>query len=190
MGKSSGPTKEQNKITEEQLGISEQANARANQIFQLSEPGFQQAENYYQKLASGDQQQIFSAIAPAVGQINTASQGAAKNIAQNMPRGGVEQLAQANLQQQRAGQVGNLATQAYTSSFPALASLSQGGIGLAANEVANAIGAGQVGSQSNQAVMQAQSQGKGSTLGFAGSLAGAGGEKGAASKLATAPLAF
>lgn len=142
----------------------------------MSLPGLQQSENYYSQLASGNPQQIFAATAPAVGQINTATQGAAKNIAENSPRGGVEQMAQANLQQQRAGQVGNLATQAYTSSFPALASLSQGGLGLAANEVSNAISAGSSASSSNQAVMQQQTAEKGSTLGFLGSLAGMGGD--------------
>jgi hypothetical protein len=179
-----GGTGEQKKITNTVLGELGQSQANANQLFQESNPGFMQAENYYQQLASGNPQQIFSAIAPAVGQINTASQGAAQQIAQNLPRGGVEQMAQANLQQQRAGQVGNLATQAYTSAFPALGALSQGGLGLSANQMSNAIGAGSVASGSNQAVMQANAAGKGSTMGFAGSLAGAGGEKGAAMMLA------
>lgn len=176
MGKGGGATNTQNQITQEQLGIDQQQQNNSNQLFNMSLPGLQQSENYYSQLASGNPQQIFSAIAPAVGQINTASQGAAKNIAENSPRGGVEQMAQANLQQQRAGQVGNLATQAYTSSFPALASLSQGGLGLAANEVSNAISAGSSASSSNQAVMQQQTAAKGQTLGFLGSLAGMGGD--------------
>lgn len=183
MGKGGG-TNQQNQITQQQLGIEQQQQGISNQLFKESNPGFMQAENYYSQLASGNPNQIFSAIAPAVGQINTASQGASQQIAQNLPRGGVEQMAQANLQQQRAGQVGNLATQAYTSSFPALGALSQGGMGLAANDIANAISAGSVASGSNQAVMQANAAGKGSTLGFAGSLAGAGGQKGAAALLA------
>lgn len=188
MGKG-GATNTQNQITQQQLGLEQQQQAQSNQMFQTAFPGFQTAENYYTQLASGNPQQIFAATAPAVGQINTATQGASQQIAQNLPRGGVEQMAQANLQQQRAGQVGNLATQAYTSSFPALASLSQGGLGLAANDISNAISAGSVASGSNQAVMQQQTAGKGASLGFLGSLAGAGGELGAASKLAPAAAA-
>jgi len=186
MGKGGSATNQQNAITQSELGLLNQSQAQSNQLFQTAFPGFNDAENYYQQLASGNPQQIFAATAPAVGQINSATQGASQQIAQNMPRGGVEQLAQANLQQQRAGQVGNLATQAYTSSFPALASLSQGGLGLAANDIANAISGGSVASGSNQAVLQSQTQGKGSTMGFLGSLAGAGGELGAASKLGPA----
>jgi hypothetical protein len=186
MGKGGSAQTTQNSITQEQLGINQQQQAQSNQVFQASFPGFQTAESYYQSLASGNPQQIFAATAPAVGQINTATQGASQQIAQNLPRGGVEQMAQANLQQQRAGQVGNLATQAYTSSFPALASLSQGGMGLAANDIANAISAGSSASTSNQAVMTAQQQGKGSTMGFLGSLAGAAGQVGGDALLATA----
>lgn len=168
----------QNNITQAEQGLLSQAQSQSNQLFQTSFPGFGTAEKYYQSLASGNPQQISSAIAPAVGQINTATQGASQNIALNTPRGGVEQMAQANLQSQRAGQIGNLATQAYTGSFPALASLSQGGLGLAGGATGNAISAGSAASSSNQALMQAQQEGKGSALGFAGSLAGVGGELG------------
>jgi hypothetical protein len=175
MGKGGGATNTQNSITKSEEGLLNTANQQSQQLFGTSFPGFQTAENYYQQLASGNQQQIFNAIAPAVGQINTASQGAAANIAANMPRGGAEQLAEANVQAQRAGQIGNLATSAYTGSFPALAQLSEGGLGLANNTASNAISAGSAASQSNQAVMQANSAAKGAELGFAGSLASAGG---------------
>ena len=162
-------------MTQAQIATQQQAQQQGSQLFQASFPGFQTAESYYQQLASGNPQQISAAVGPAVGQINAASQSAVQNIQQNMPRGGAEQLAVANVEQQRAGQIGNLSTQAYTSSFPALASLSQGGIGLSANQIANAISAGSAGSQSNAQLMNAQVQGKGNTLGFLGSLAGGAG---------------
>jgi len=176
MGGPSGSSQQtQNEITQQQLAIEQQQQANSNTLFNLSLPGFTQSENYYSQLASGNQGQIFSAIAPAVGQINTASQGAVQQIQQNMPRGGAEQLAVSNVEQQRAGQIGNLATQSYTSAFPALASMASGGLGLSANEIASAISAGSSASQSNAALMQQQTAGKGSTLGFFGSLAGAAG---------------
>lgn len=174
-GPSSGTQQTQNQLTQAQIASQQQASAQSAQTYATAQPGFQQAENYYQSLASGNPQQIASAVGPATSQINAASQGAVQQIQQNMPRGGAEQMAVANVEQQRAGQIGNLGTQAYTSAFPALASLSQGGLGLSTNQLATAISAGAAGSQSNAQLMQAQSAGKGSTLGFLGSLAGAGG---------------
>jgi len=175
-GPSQSNQQTQNQLTQQDIAISQQQQAQSNTLFNESQPGFQTAENYYTKLASGNPQAIFQSIAPAVGQIDTASQGAVQNIQQNMPRGGAEQLAVANVQQQRAGQVGNLGTQAYTGAFPALASLSQGGLGISGNEIAGAISASSAGSTSNQAEMQVQAQGKASTMGLLGGLAGAGGE--------------
>jgi|ERR1700683_3864532 len=186
MGKGGGAQQTQGNITQAEMGLLNTASGQSQQLFNTSFPGLQTAENYYNQLASGNQQQIFNAIAPAVGQINTASQGAAQNIAQNMPRGGAEQLAQAQNQNQRAGQIGNLATSAYTGSFPALASLSQGGLGLANNTASNAISAGSSAGQSNAALMQAQAEGKGAEMGFGGSLASAGGQLGSAAKFAAA----
>jgi hypothetical protein len=174
-GPSASTTATQNQLTQSDIAIQQQQAAESSQLFDLSLPGVTQAEKYYSSIASGNPQAISSAIGPAVGQINTASQSAKQNIAQNTPRGGVEQLAEANVDAQRAGQIGNLGTQAYTSAFPALASIGQGGLGASANEIASAISAGSAGSQSNAGLMQAQAQGKASTMGFFGSLAGAAG---------------
>jgi hypothetical protein len=174
-GPSSSTENTQNQITQQQLSLEQQQQQQSNQLFNLSYPGLQTASQYYTNLASGAPQAIATATAPAVGQINAASQSAVQQIQQNMPRGGAEQLAVSNVEQQRAGQIGNLATQSYTGAFPALASLSQGGMGLSINEIANAISAGSVASGSNANLMNAQAQGKASTMGFFGSLAGAAG---------------
>jgi hypothetical protein len=176
VGKGSSAQNQQNQITQDILPIMQQEAGQSATLFGESNPGFQTAENYYQQLASGNQKQIFNAIAPAVGQINTASQGAAQNIAQNMPRGGAEQLAQAQNQNQRAGQIGSLATSAYTGSFPALAQLSGTGIGLSTNAASTAVSAGSAASSSNQALMQDMAANKGATMAFAGNVAGAGGQ--------------
>jgi hypothetical protein len=186
MGKGGGAQNTQSQLVQSQENLMNTAASESQELFSLGLPGLQTAESYYNQLASGNQKQIFNAIAPAVGQINTASQSAATNIANTLPRGGVEQMAQANLQQQRAGQIGNLATQAYTGSFPALASLSEGTLGLSNNSTSNAVSASSAAGQSNAALMQAQAAGKGSTLGFAGSLASAGGQLGSAAKDAAA----
>ncbi len=176
----------QNQLTQAQIATQQQQQQQSNQLFGTSFPGFKQAESYYQALASGDPSKTAAAIGPAVGNINTQSQSAVKQIRDNMPRGGAEQVAEGNVEQQRAGQIGNLTTQAYTGAFPALGALSQGGIGLASNEISNAIQAGAAGSQSNAQSASMQTQGKASTMSFLASLVGAGGQIGAAALTPTA----
>jgi hypothetical protein len=183
-GPSGAEQAQSQQLTSAQIANMNASTAQSQQLFGETNPGLTMAESYYQSLASGNQSKIFSAIAPAVSQINSASQGAVQNIRNNTPRGGVEQLAEANVQQQRAGQIGQLATSAYTGAAPALASLSGQGIGLSINEMANATSAGSAASSNLNALMQNQAQGKGTTMGFLGSLAGAGGELGSAAILA------
>jgi hypothetical protein len=180
-GPSASSEQTQSQLTQQQIATSQQANAESAQTYATTAPGLSTAENYYQSLASGNPSAIFQSIAPAVGQVNAASQGAVQQIQQNMPRGGAEQLAVANVEQQRAGQIGNLGTQAYTGSFPALAALSQGGLSLSANELANSISAGSAASSANEGLMQAQSAGKTATMGALGGVAqGAGAAGGGA----------
>jgi hypothetical protein len=165
----------QNQLTQEQIALAQQQEGRANTLFGQTDPGIGIAEKYYQSLASGDPSKMAAAIGPAVGGIQAQSAQAKENIIANLPRGGEQDLALAQADIAKAGQVGNLETQAYTGAFPALASLGGQGVGLSINEVANAIAGFQGASQTNQSVIQAGEQGKASTMGFLGSLAGAAG---------------
>jgi hypothetical protein len=90
-----------------------------------------------------------------------------------MPRGGARDLALEESQISKAGQIGGVEANAYLGSFPALASLAQGGIGLSINEVSQALSAFGGASSSNQSAAQMSGQGKAETLGFLGSLGGA-----------------
>jgi hypothetical protein len=147
------------------------------QTYAATEPGLQTAENYYSLLSSGNPQSIFAAVSPSVNSIIGNTQATKQSILQNDPRGGAQDLALQQADIAKASQVGGLQTQAYTSSFPALANLASTGIGLSVNEMATAL-------QGYQSVMTNESSGKGSTMGFLGSLASAGGEIGAAALLA------
>jgi hypothetical protein len=157
----------------------------AQSLFNMTSPGLQTAENFYSQLASGDPSAIFKQIAPAVEQITAQTQGAKQQIMANTPRGGVQQLAldQAGISQ--AGQVGQLATQAYTSSFPALAQLAGEGIGLSNNQISNVVSAyggassayRGAGAEAGE-IAQQGAEGKATTMGFVGSLVGSGVEAG------------
>lgn len=163
-----------------QTALMTQQTQQGAQLFNLTEPGLGIAENYYKALSSGDPNKIFTAIAPATEQINAQSARAAQQITENTPRGGVQQLALAQNQIQKSGQIGNLATSAYTGSFQDLAALAGQGIGLSVNEISNAIAAASASNQALGNVGQEQAAGKASSMGFLGSLVSAAGEIGAA----------
>jgi hypothetical protein len=181
MGGGTGGTQStQNQIAQGQLAISQQQQDQANKVEGIVEPGLQTAENYYTSLASGDPTKIMAAIGPAVGQIGSQTQQAKNSITATTPRGGAQDLALAEADISKAGQVGNLQTQAYTGAFPALAQLFQGGSSTAISQVANAISAASGAGTTEAQIGQEQSAGKASTMGLLGSLAGAGGQIGAA----------
>ena len=174
-GPSQSQLNTQNQLTQEQIQLAQQQQGQSNQLFQTSFPGFQAAEQYYTSLASGDPQKMMAAVAPSVNAIATQTQAAKNQITETMPRGGAEELALAQADIGKSSQIGNLMSSAYTSAFPALANLAQGGIGLSVNEVANAIASFGGASQANLGAMNTEAQGKASTMGFFGSLAGAAG---------------
>ena len=179
-GPSSKDEQTQRDIAQENINLANSANARSDKLFGLTFPGLSSAENYYQMLASGDPTAIFRAIAPATEQINQQSAAAKERIETEMPRGGEQRLAEENLEISKSSQVGRLATTAYTSSFPALATLAGQGVGLSLNEVSSAISALSGASSATNSVMQADASSKAATMGFLGSVVGGGAEVGAA----------
>jgi hypothetical protein len=173
-GPSQATEKAQQNLANTQQAQSAQATQQSQQLFNTTFPGIQSAENYYKLLSSGDPNSIFKATAPAAENIAAQKQSVLNQINQNMPRGGAKDLAEAQATSQSGSQIGNLFTQAYTSSFPALANLGTSGVGLSVNELANSIsGLGQA-SQTLSSLGGEQSAGKAATLGFLGSLGGAG----------------
>lgn len=163
----------QQNLSNQQIAQSNQAMAQQSQVFNTTFPGVQTAENYYSQLSSGDPNAIFRATAPAAENIAAQKASVEKNIDQNMPRGGARDLAKAQADVTSGSDIGKLFSNAYTSSFPALANLGTSGLGLSVNEMANAIsGLGQAG-QTLSSLGSEQAQGKASTLGFIASLGGA-----------------
>lgn len=146
--------------------------ARSQQLYNLTEPGLKTAENFYTQLSTGDPKAIQTATAPATEQIAKNYEQASKNISTTMPRGGARDLAMQESEISKAGQIGSTEANAYLGSFPALASLAEGGIGLSINEVTQALSAFSGASSSNQALGQMQGAGKAQTLSFLGALGG------------------
>ena len=157
------------------MTLAQQQQAASDKTLGVVSPGLQTAENYYASLATGDPTKIMSAIGPAVSQIGSQTQQAKKQITEGTPRGGAQDLALAEADISKAGQVGNLATQAYTGSFPALAQLFQGGAGISVNEIANAISSASGAGTTTAQVGQEQSSAKASTMGLLGSMSSAAG---------------
>jgi hypothetical protein len=176
MGKPSGPSeatqKQEQQITAGELALAQQQDTRAQQLYNLTEPGLETAVSHYQKLATGDPNTLFKEVAPGAEQISQKFDKAKANLAENAPRGGARDLAMEEADISKAGAVGGLVNQAYSSSFPALANLAGKGIGLSINEVGNAIAA--FGGASNTAANLAQQQeaGKASSMGFLSALGG------------------
>lgn len=152
-------------VQQGELGLAKQEMANSQKTFDSSFPGFQQSENYYQQLASGDPTAISRATAPAVQQIDAQSQATKQRISQDMPRGGEKNLALDENEINKGAQIGQTATQGYLNSFQNLSSLAGQGVGESAQF------SGQAGSQLSTIANQ-QSEGKAAQLGFITSLAG------------------
>lgn len=174
-----GPSKkdkqQQRDISQEELATSKEQRARSAEIYNLTFPYLKTAGDYYSKIASGDSGAIFRAVAPAAEGVIAGTEAVKNQIRSEAPRGGESRLATELADVNKGSQIGNLITKSYLSAFPALASLSSGGLGVSINEIANAISAGGQASQATSQVMQADAAGKSATMGFLGNLAGAAG---------------
>jgi len=122
------------------LPIAKGQEARSTELYNLTLPGLQTAVKHYTGLASGDTNAIFKEIAPAAEMRRQVERGAGAQI-EEMSRGGEQRLAKAMNVSASAGDIGRLATQSYTSAFPALAQLAQGGIGLSMGELSQTLAA-------------------------------------------------
>jgi len=149
-----------------------QQSANSQSLFNLGMPGLQQSEGFYGALASGSPQKISEVIAPATQQITQATQGAKQNIMNNSPAGGEKNLALEQTDVNQGAQVGSLASQGFTSAFPALAQLGGANVNEGISSAGTAISAGSSANQSLSNVVQQNIQQKGATLGAFGGLAG------------------
>lgn len=163
---------------------------------------------HYSDIASGDNAKLESSIAPIIGDVTKQRQNQDQQILANTPRGGVQQLAMQENEQNAAAQIGKAKNEAFNSAFPELEKLAGTEFGISQAQLQNILaaygGAGQAyglagqelgGAESaysgaansltgaakiNQGVLDTQAQQKGAMMGLIGSLVGAGGTIGAA----------
>jgi hypothetical protein len=159
--------------------IAQAQNQNSQTLFNESNPGFTQAENFFGSLATGSPSAIATAISPAVQQINASTNSAKQNIIQNAPAGGQKALALEQADVSQGAQVGQAATGSFLNSFAALGQLAGQGTGESISAAGTGISGlnastsalGQIGNQQLQS-QEIQAQQKGSTLGALGSLGG------------------
>lgn len=146
--------------------------AHGDQLFGASFPGFGQAENFYQNLATGDPTAIARATAPATQQIDLATAGAKQNILNNSPAGGERNLALENADVSRGAQVGGTGSNAFLNSFNALAQLAGQGVGQSISGAGTAISGLGASNQGWSNLYQLGNEQKGAGTGLLGNLAG------------------
>ena len=152
--------------------IAQQQADRSTQLFNESNPGFVQAEQFNQTLASGDPGMIAKAIAPATQQISQSTQGAKQNIMRNSPSGGEKNLALEMADVSQGAEVGKVASGSFLNSFNSLASLAGQGTGESISAAGTGISGYSAANQGLSSLGQQQIQQKGAQLGALTSLAG------------------
>jgi hypothetical protein len=131
--------------------------------------------NFYQGIASGNQNNLMTAAAPEIANITGQSRAAQANIWNTVPAGAGRDFALAQAQQNQAGQTASTLNQTYNQALTGLAQLGTAQQGVGLQEAGAGIG-GISGAQSAYGnIMQTQAQAKSSALGFLGSIFGAAG---------------
>ena len=180
---SSGLQNAENTLTQ----IAGQQAGNAEQLYQLTEPGLVQSENFYSTLASGDPGAIMRAIAPTAQAASEASSGAKSNIMANAPAGGEKNLALEETDVNRAKQIASTASGASIGANNALGQIAGQGIGESISSAGTAVGAESAGASALSSLGGLQLQGqqlqmeqKGQSLGSASMMSGKGAGAGAA----------
>ncbi len=80
-------------------------------LFQTGVRGFSQPADYWEKILSGDQKTMSSAIAPTANVISKNYQQAGESARRNLPRGGYSSILQAELPFRKSAEINNYAMQ-------------------------------------------------------------------------------
>jgi len=170
--KGSSASEAQNALASQMATTAATETAEGTALFNMALPGLEQSEAYYGKLASGDPNALARANAPAVQAITKSTNAAKENIIQNQPRGGERNLALEEADLSKGGQISQLETGSYTSSFGSLAGL--GGQNAGQGLQAQSSGVQGMNAAANQYgnMQEISAQNKAQTMGSASSFAG------------------
>lgn len=108
-------------------------------LFNFGMPQLQRAAGYYGNLLSGSRSAIASTIAPDVAALSDTYRGAARNL-ERAPPGAGRDVAAADLNRQRAGQIGGLAMAVRPNAAAQVAGMGQFGVGQGTSATASAGG--------------------------------------------------
>lgn len=164
----------QNTIAQEQLQTSQQAQALSQQQYQTSQAELAPAEGYYQSLVSGNPQQTMAAAAPQISKITGGYNAAVENINNSVPAGAARDYALSQVPIQQNSQVASTLNSVTQNAYGSLAQLGAGSESAALQFLGGGVSAGNAASSANQVGINAAEQSKSSTLGFLGSIVGAG----------------
>jgi hypothetical protein len=157
----------------EQLGLEQQYASEAQQFLTQGQTLEQPYITQQTQLASGNPTAVNQAAAPGLTQISNQMNQARESIYNNVPAGAGREFALSQLPISAAGQSANYLNSIVNQAPQNLAQLGAGQLGVGLQQEGAGQGAGTLSSSSAGSVAQTQAEGKASTLGFLGSLAGA-----------------
>lgn len=111
-----------------QTSLAQQQQRQGAQQFNFGFPLLQRSASYYGSLLNGNRASVTSTLAPTVSQINQTYSGASRNLDRMAPGAGRDE-ARAELDRQRAGQVGGLPLQARQGAAASLMGLGESAVG-------------------------------------------------------------
>ena len=178
-------TKTESGIGAQQQQLGGELSGMGANLFQQSQQEQAPLVNFLQGIAGGNKSDLTTAAAPILSQISGGAQKSKDTIMATMPPGAARDEALANLQVSNKSNVASTLNSTYTNALGALGNVGNTNAGLSLNAFGGGLSGLSGASSTENSVMQADAASKASTMGFLGSLAGAGAFAGAA-KLAHA----
>lgn len=179
-GPSQSAVNTQNSITQQQIGIEQQSLNQSTEDRESRKALQQPAIDFNSALASGDPAAVMKALAPQLTGLSQARSTARENIFEGLAPGAARDVSLAQNDVSNANAVAGLRASQSLGAMDKLANIGSGLGSFSLQELGAGISAGTAASGSNKAVMDSQEAAKASTLGFLGTLAGAGGNIAAA----------
>lgn len=130
-----------NNLIQSQTGLGRELTRMGKSSYSLGSPAYGKALSYYETLLGGNRAAMDQALAPETAQITDTFRGAAKNLDRQGVRGGEKTMAAAELNRDRANQLGQLRMGGRANAAGALGSLGLEGMRTGFGGLASASGA-------------------------------------------------
>lgn len=127
----SGPSAEEQAHSANVSSIARLLGGQGENLYNVSNPAYKQALDYYGQILSGDKAHVTQAIAPEAEAIAELTSGEQKGIANSSLRGGARDTAQAEAARKGTGEIADLVPKARQNAAAAGSALALQGMGLA-----------------------------------------------------------